>query len=79
MQGSQKKLKKPRAMRPSQIIPKWRGIQEDERIVDNEFAKAEDLPKDPVLFHKQILRYKPHPYQAKFLRDTSALVKIALR
>ena len=48
MRGSRKKRKKPRAMRPSQIIPKWRGVQEDERIVDDEFAKVEDLPKDPV-------------------------------
>lgn len=60
-------------MRPSRIIPEWRSLQEHERIVDDKFAKVEDLPKDPVKFFEKILRIKPYRYQAKFLRDNSAL------
>ncbi|MFQ6074349.1 MAG: terminase large subunit domain-containing protein, partial [Candidatus Bathyarchaeia archaeon] len=35
--------------------------------------KEKRLPKDPVEFFTKILRIKPYPYQAQFLRDKSPL------
>jgi len=47
-------------------------IEDLEREVERLEGKKV-LPKDPVKFFRQILRLKPYPYQATFLRDRAAL------
>jgi phage FluMu gp28-like protein len=62
------KLKKPRAMRPVEIFPKWYGLQKSEKIVDDaEFAKARKLSRDPVEFFRQVVGFEPTSYQKEFI------------
>ena len=56
--------KKPRTMRPSEIVPKWYKVQKDVKVVeDEEVKKARRLSKDPVEFFRQIVGFEPTDYQ----------------
>jgi hypothetical protein len=61
--------KRPRAMRPNQILPAWYRLQESERLVEMaEVEKAQQLSSDPVEFFEQVVGFKPFPYQVEFIR-----------
>ena len=52
--------KKPRAMRVSEILPKWYSLQRSQRLVDEaEVARAQQLSRDPVEFFRQIMGFGP--------------------
>jgi len=60
--------KKPKAMRPSEILPKWFSLQRSESLVDEaEVAKAQKLSDDPTQFFKQVVGFEPTPYQREFI------------
>jgi len=62
-------LKKPRAMRPNQILPKWFSLQQSIKILDDaEVAKAKKLSSDPAEFFRQIVGFEPTPYQKEFIK-----------
>lgn len=70
MQSLQRKqrVKKPRAMRPSEILPCWFRVQKSERIVDNALVEeARKLSDDPVEFFRQVVEFEPTAYQKKFI------------
>jgi hypothetical protein len=58
MRGSS--TKKPRALRPSQILPKWSTLQLTETLIDAvEVSKARGLSQDPVEFFRRIVGFEP--------------------
>jgi phage FluMu gp28-like protein len=60
---------KPRALRPSQILPKWQRIQQNDQLVEEAtLEKAQRLSADPVVFCKEILGFKPFAYQEQFIQ-----------
>lgn len=61
--------KKPRALRPKDLFPKWFGLQESERIVEDErLALAMKLSADPAIFFRQIVGFEPTDYQKNFIK-----------
>jgi phage FluMu gp28-like protein len=61
--------KKPKTMRPSEILPRWFRAQHSERVVDEvEFARAHRLSKDPVGFFRQVVGFKPTKYQIELIK-----------
>ncbi|MEM2971311.1 MAG: terminase family protein [Candidatus Bathyarchaeia archaeon] len=61
--------KKPRTMRPNQILPKWFSLQQSKKIVDEaEVAKAQKLSNNPIEFFRQIVGFEPTPYQKEFTK-----------
>jgi phage FluMu gp28-like protein len=60
---------KPRALRPSQILPWWQKIQHDDQLVEEAvLEKTRELSADPVVFCKEILGFKPFSYQEQFIQ-----------
>jgi len=61
--------KKPRAMRPNEIMPKWFSLQHSERVVNEaEVAWAQSLSKEPVEFFRQVVGFEPTAYQKEFIK-----------
>jgi hypothetical protein len=59
---------KPRALRPSQFLPRWQKIQrDDQRVEEAELEKTRVLSADPVVFCREILGFKPFSYQERFI------------
>ena len=60
--------KKPKAMRPNQILPKWFSLQQSEKILaDAEIAKAQKLSSNPTEFFRQIVGFEPTNYQKELI------------
>ena len=61
--------KKPKTLRPNQILPKWFSLQKSGKIfADAEVAKAQKLSSNPVEFFQQIVGFQPTSYQKEFIR-----------
>jgi len=61
--------KKPKAMRPNDIMPKWFSLQHSERVVDEaEVTWAQNLSKEPTEFFRQVVGFEPTPYQKEFIK-----------
>jgi hypothetical protein len=60
--------KKPRTMRPSELMPTWYRLQRSVKIVETkEMEKARKLSRDPVKFFRQIVGFEPTKYQVELI------------
>ncbi len=56
-------------MHPNQILPKWKKLQQNDRIIrEATLEKTQKLSVDPEDFCTQILGFKPFPYQKEFIQ-----------
>ena len=60
---------KPKAMRPSQFLPRWQKLQHSNQLAQElALEKTEALSVDPVDFCREILGFVPFSYQEQFIR-----------
>ena len=61
--------KKPRALRPDRVMPRWHQLLESEQLAEKaEIEKAQQLSNDPIVFFEQVLGFKPYSYQEELIK-----------
>jgi len=61
--------KKPRTLRPDEILAKFRHLEETARKVEEiEQTRAQKLSKDPVKFFRQVVGFEPTKYQVELIK-----------
>ena len=62
-------IKKPRMMRPDQILPRWQKLQQNDQLIEEVvLEETQKLSADPIDFCKEILGIKPFAYQEQFIQ-----------